>query len=103
MQLTLLTFLHIEMSFEFCNTLSVGKSIAITGAIAFPFYYYNSSPFAITQVSHVRMCQAACSSHTHTQDVRKRKHTPQARTNTPHTHTQGRPPPLVAQWLKKRA
>ena len=60
-------------------------------------YYYNKWPAApVTQVTHVRMCQAACSSHTHTAGVTNtytasththRIQTTNTRTNIRHTHT----------------
>ncbi|CAL8339544.1 unnamed protein product [Arctogadus glacialis] len=53
-------------------------------------YYYNSWPVSpVTQVTHVRMCQAACSSRTHTARANAyihRKHAHTHRTHTPHTH-----------------
>jgi hypothetical protein len=52
--------------------------------------YLTSWPVSpVTQVTHVRMCQAACSSHTHTACANAyihRKQTHTHRTHTPHTH-----------------
>ena len=70
-------FIIISPTFEVVRLNLIGQS-----------YYYNSRPVApVTQVTHVRMCQAACSSHTHTARANAyihRKHTHTYR--TPHTH-----------------